>query len=72
MDENKNNQAQDSEFSDTVRAQLLEIAKEREHRAWLIGAIKRLALYASAVILAFGVVWDALTKALRFIGEHLK
>lgn len=69
MDNNNNDNA---EFSAEERAALRKAAKEREHRTWLLDAIKRLLLYASAVTLAFGVVWDAVERGLRALAAHLK
>lgn len=73
--EAKNNNAGSEgagEFTAEERAALRQTAKEREHRAWLFDAVKRLVLYASAVIVGLGVVWDAVERGLRSIAAHLK
>lgn len=60
------------EFTDSERAQLQALAKEREHRRWLMALLKRWATFTSAVVLGASVLWDALGRILKALSEHGK
>lgn len=65
-------QEKDSGFTDSQRLALEAITKEREHRRWFFDLLKRWATVSAAVILGFGVVWDALARLIRALLEHVK
>ena len=60
------------DFTDTERAQLAALAKEREHRKWLAAMLKRWATFLSAVILGASVLWDALARLFKLLSEQSK
>jgi hypothetical protein len=52
-------------FSDSDRAALDQIVKDREHRQWLIDGVKRWAQWIAAVIIGVKFAWDALADLVR-------
>jgi hypothetical protein len=54
-------------WSDSERAALEHLAKQHEHRKWLLDIVKRWATWVAAFSLASTVTWDALLKLVRFI-----
>ena len=61
---------EEPDFSDSTRTLLEELAKEREHRKWLVDILKRWAQWIAAVSLGVTITWDALVRLIKHLGER--
>jgi uncharacterized FlgJ-related protein len=76
------NVAGKNEFSDSDRAALEALAKERDellkdvenrkHRAWLFDLVKRWAAWLSAIILGAGAIWDLVLRLIKAFQDGAK
>ena len=57
------------EWSDSQRDALEHLAKQHEHRKWLLDILKRWATWVAAVSLGATVTWDALAKLARLLKD---
>lgn len=58
------------EFSDSTKALLAELAKEHEHRKWLLDILKRWAQWIAAISLGVTITWDALARLVKHLTER--
>ena len=73
---------QEKQFSDSDRAALDEIIRQRDNllqqvedrkrRQWLIDLLKRWATWLTAIILASGAIWDLLARIAKALSESHK
>lgn len=56
-------------FSDSDRAALEQIIKDRDRRSWLIDGLKRWTQWIAAVILGVKVGWDALSDIIKKLSQ---
>ena len=60
---------QKEQWTDSQRDALEHLAKQHEHRKWLLDILKRWATWVAAVALGVSVTWDALARLVRFIKD---